>query len=312
MRIAIVLTPPTDQHFAWAAQVGVTDFVSRYHGIDSLDGLKQVRDRAASFGLGLSVVEGYLPLDCIVHGTSGRDEQIAEISQLIVNMGRLEIPVLCYNFMPRADMTRTAFNVPDRGGALTNSFDAALVRNEHDPRVPALAADVLWENLDYFLKRMLPVAEDAGVVLAMHPDDPPLPNLCGDAQIMFEPASFDRLFEMAPSAANAMCYCQGTFAEMGVDIPATIRHFGERIKYVHFRDVNGAVPRFQETFHDNGKTDMFAAMQAYRDIGFKGVMRPDHVPTMDGEDGDGSGYSMLGRLFAVGYMRGLMHAVGVK
>src|SRR3712207_6009103 len=96
---------------------------------------------------------------------------------------------------------------------------------------------------------------------------------------------------------------------MGVPIPATIRRLGPWIRYVHFRDVRGAVPHFQESFHDNGKTDMFAAMQAYADIGYQGVMRPDHVPRMEGEEGDGSGYSMLGRLFAVGYMRGLMDAV---
>jgi mannonate dehydratase len=96
---------------------------------------------------------------------------------------------------------------------------------------------------------------------------------------------------------------------MGVDIPSTIRRFGRAISYVHFRDVRGSIPRFEETFHDNGKTDMCEAMRTYREVGFEGPMRPDHVPRLEGEAGDGSGYSMLGRLFAVGYMRGLMHAV---
>jgi mannonate dehydratase len=96
---------------------------------------------------------------------------------------------------------------------------------------------------------------------------------------------------------------------MGADIPALIHRFGKKIGYVHFRDVEGTAENFVETFHDDGKTDMAAAMRAYRDIGFAGAMRPDHVPQMDGEAGRADGYTMLGRLFAVGYMRGLIHAL---
>jgi mannonate dehydratase len=95
---------------------------------------------------------------------------------------------------------------------------------------------------------------------------------------------------------------------MGADIPATIRRLGPHIKYVHFRDVRGTRESFAETFHDNGPTDMAAAMRAYREVGFDGPMRPDHVPQMVGEDDGEPGYTMLGRLFAFGYMRGLMHA----
>jgi len=98
---------------------------------------------------------------------------------------------------------------------------------------------------------------------------------------------------------------------MGVDIPATIRRLGPHIQYVHFRDVRGTRERFVETFHDNGPTDMAAAMRAYRDIGFTGPMRPDHVPQLVGEEDGPPGYTMQGRLFAYGYLRGLMHAVGV-
>ena len=97
---------------------------------------------------------------------------------------------------------------------------------------------------------------------------------------------------------------------MGVDIPATIRRLGPHIQYVHFRDVRGSKHDFVETFHDNGPTDMASAMQAYRDIGFDGPMRPDHVPQMAGEEDGEPGYTMLGRLFAYGYMRGLMHGIG--
>jgi mannonate dehydratase len=158
------------------------------------------------------------------------------------------------------------------------------------------------------LNELLPVAEQCGVILAMHPDDPPLPELLGKPRIMHNVAGFDRLLSLAPSPSNAMCFCQGTFASMNVDIPATIRHFRSHIQYVHFRDVRGNAQSFTETFHDNGPTDMVAAMRAFRDIGFTGPIRPDHVPQMVGEDDGEPGYTMLGRLFAYGYMRGLMQA----
>jgi mannonate dehydratase len=211
-----------------------------------------------------------------------------------------------------ADWTRTDLQVTARGGALTNAFDAANLDASRTlpPDRRESSSDALWRNLAYLLERLVPAAEEAGVKLAMHPDDPPMPSLLGAAQIMHNAACYDRLFELNPSPANGMCFCQGTFAEMGTpDMPAMIRRFGSRIHYVHFRDVRGTMPKFVETFHDEGQTDMHAAMQAYRAIGFTGPARPDHVPTLADEDGDGSGYSMLGRLFAVGYMRGLIHSV---
>ena len=117
---------------------------------------------------------------------------------------------------------------------------------------------------------------------------------------------FERLLELRPSPNNGLCFCQGTFTEMGVDIPATIRRFGTKIHYVHFRDVRGTAEDFTETFHDNGPTDMAAAMRAYRAVGFDGPIRPDHVPQLFGEEQGEPGYTMQGRLFAYGYLRGLM------
>jgi mannonate dehydratase len=122
--------------------------------------------------------------------------------------------------------------------------------------------------------------------------------------------AFEKLIQLAPSPSNAICFCQGTFASMQVDIPATIRRLGPAIRYVHFRDVHGGPEEFRESFHDNGQTDMAAAMRAYCDIQFKGPMRPDHVPQLAGEEQGEPGYTILGRLFAWGYMRGLMHAAG--
>ena len=114
------------------------------------------------------------------------------------------------------------------------------------------------------------------------------------------PASIVALLTLLP---------EGTFAEMDVDIPDAIRRLGDRIHYVHFRDVVGTAESFRETFHDNGKTDMPAAIRAYREVGFDGPIRPDHVPQLVGEEDGEPGYTMLGRLYAYGYMRGLMQAI---
>jgi mannonate dehydratase len=221
--------------------------------------------------------------------------------------------------MAGTDWVRTRLDLPDRGGARVTAFRLADVQRAilmgHDgvanlppPEFERVAADALWTNLTTLLHELVPVAEQAGVILAMHPDDPPLPELLGKARIMNCVESFERLVAIAPSTSNAICFCQGTFAEMGVDIPATIRRLGRHIRYVHFRDVRGTAESFAETFHDNGPTDMVAAMRAYREVGFDGPMRPDHVPQLAGEEDGEPGYTMQGRLFAYGYMRGLMQA----
>jgi mannonate dehydratase len=176
------------------------------------------------------------------------------------------------------------------------------------PDATPVTAEMLWANLQSLLTELCPVAEDAGVVLAMHPDDPPLSEFLGNSRIMNHVENFRRLVELVPSPSNKICFCQGTFAEMGVDVPAAIHALGEHIAYVHFRDVRGTAESFVETFHDNGPTDMVAAMRAYRDVGFDGPIRPDHVPQLVGEDDGEPGYTMKGRLFAYGYIRALIQA----
>jgi mannonate dehydratase len=116
---------------------------------------------------------------------------------------------------------------------------------------------------------------------------------------------------MYDSEVNGVTLCQGNFTLMTDDLPSVIREFGKkgRISFVHFRDVRGDVKKYVETFHDEGKTDMLACMKAYKDIGFEGVLRPDHVPTMEGDNNDNAGYSSIGRLFAIGYIKGLREAV---
>ncbi len=314
MRLATVLTPMSDENLQLAAQCGVTDVVHRCPG-PAIEDLRRVKDHIESFGLRWTVIEGFLPMERNIFGTDEDGSELAELKNLIRHMGELDIPVMCYNFMAGTDWVRTRLDAPERGGARVTEFDLAAAQQAvnlgygtDEIGSESIDAATLWANLERLLVEIVPVAEENGVYLAMHPDDPPLPEFAGKARIMNCVESFERLVTLAPSDHNAICFCQGTFAEMGVDIPATIRRLGKHIKYVHFRDVRGTAEHFAETFHDTGPTDMLAAMQAYRDVGFDGSIRPDHVPQLVGEDDGEPGYTMLGRLFAYGYMRGLMQA----
>ena len=312
MQLATVLTPLSPENLQLAAQCGVTDVVARCPG-PRFDDLLMLRGRIEAFGMRLAVIEGGLPLENI---KVGRDDgtELDAFKRLLRHMGDAGVPLLCYNFMAGTDWVRTQLDIPARGGARVTGFNLADVAHalSLDARRGSVThevieADELWSNLERLLAELLPVAERAGVTLCMHPDDPPLPRLLGKDRIMNSVEAFERLMQLAPSPHNAICFCQGTFATMGVDIPAAIRRLGPHIKYVHFRDVRGTPENFVETFHDDGPTDMAAAMRAYRDIGFNGPIRPDHVPQFIGEDGE-PGYTMLGRLHAWGYIRGLIHA----
>ena len=321
MKLATVLTPVSDVNLQLAAQCGVTDLVYRYYGTDG-SVLKAAIARAASVGLRIACIEGYLPIERLKIGIDDGTE-IAAMTRLLEQMSEFGVSLLCYNFMAGTDWARTRVDAPERGGAKVTAFDLEDVERAkllghrptdavHEEITRSRAAADLWGYLDHMLTSLLPVAERCGVTLAMHPDDPPLPMLLGKPRIMHNVAAFEELVRRFNSPRSKICFCQGTFATMGVDIPATIRRLGTHIAYVHFRDVKGTPERFAETFHDNGPTDMAAAMRALVEVGFDGPMRPDHVPQMVGEDDGEPGYTMLGRLFAYGYIRGLMHASGAN
>ena len=314
MKLASVLTPLSDENLALAAQTGVECITLRYQGPEKSD-WQPALDRIRACGLQPAAVEDALATENIIRGTDRRDDEIEGILKLLEIMADLEIPVLCYNFMAGTDWVRTRVDVAERGGAMVTEFnldqiDQAVSLDDASRSLQheVLTADQLWENLEYLLQRIVPRAESLGINLAMHPDDPPLDAFMGRARIMNCVENFLRLVSLVPSPVNGICFCQGTFAEMGVDIPAAIRQLGPHIHYVHFRDIRGTRESFAETFHDNGPTDMVTAIRTYREVGFEGPIRPDHVPQLVGE-GDGEpGYTMLGRLFAYGYMRGLMQA----
>ena len=294
--------------------VGGLPFNESFNGTDApWDYLPLLRMKQGyeSAGFNLAVIESRPPLNNAKRGLPGGDAEIGTVCTLIENMGRLGIPVWCYEWMTDFNWMRTNMSTPSRGGSIVTSFDNVFMQDAPPTENGPISEEKLWETLENFLKKVLPVAEKWNVKLAMHPDDPPLSPIRGVGRIMRSIENFQRLVDIVPSPMNGITLCQGNFTLMTNDLPDAIRKFGRQNKifFVHFRDVRGTPEKFEETWHDEGKTDMLACMQAYKDINFDGVLRPDHVPTVEGDSNENAGYSSFGRLYAIGYIRGLRQAV---
>lgn len=320
MRVAMAAVAPYPrERLQVIKQIGVDHLV--YYDMAMMPveyaALAAVVDQAAQVGLRFAAVEGGPPIDRIVFGKEGRDHQIAQFEKAIVNMGRLGIEVLCYTFMPPvlpdAMVVRTSYRAPARGGALTTAFRSLDVTPDTVPhREDTVPVERMWDNLEYFLRRVVPVAEAAGVRLAMHPDDPPLSPICGLHRIMSSLEDFDRLLAIAPSPANGITLCFGCFLEMSADLVAVVDRYQGRIHYLHYRDVAGVTSDFVETFPDDGPTDFRPVFEALHRTGSTSPIRIDHVPRLAAEPGANDGYGFLGHVFATGYLKGLLESVTGK
>jgi mannonate dehydratase len=327
MKIALQLgLTRTDAEFA--RQVGVRDVVWSAAGTErgyvTDEELTGARDFFASYDLKLGVIENvaFQYYDRAMLGLPGRERQVDNFCRTLENMGRAGIPVLGYHWMGLGGLSTD--NIRVRGGALHRHFNlddarrapaAALDwRGPYYPERPIhlpdgeISAEAMWDNLAYFMERVLPAAETAQVKLAAHPDDAPIPEFMGVARILSSLEGFQRLLDAFPSPANGIDFCQGTFSEMpGVDIIEAIHRFGSlgKIYFAHFRDTHGVVPEFSEVFMDDGDTDMAAAARAFMEVGFEGLIRADHAPRMIGDSRRGQ----RSFAFQVGYMSGLFKAV---
>ena len=253
----------TDEKLTFIKQLGADDFLMNTPKLPgdhewAYDDLLALRRRADAADLRLMALEN-VPVsfyDKVMLGLPGRDQQIGHMQNTIRNMGKAGIPILGYHWMPNS-VWRTAEPAKLRGGARGTRFNQA----EHDPdeltHGRVFSAEEMWANYEYYLERILPVAEEAGVQLALHPDDPPVASLGGVARIFCDFDGFKRAMDTFDSPNHGLDFCMGCWSEMGgmQSVIHAIRHFGERSKiiYVHFRDVQGQVPLLQRMFHRRGQ-----------------------------------------------------------
>ena len=314
INLSMVAVPPTDERLAAIRQIGIENLVhyDMSNGREKFDAFPAMVDRAAKFGLKVPVVESGPGIDKIIFAKDGAQQQIDDWISSIRFLGKAGVKVICYNFMPQiladAMVVRTAFDADARAGAMTSAFNIADLSEASAPHNETpISVEQMWENLEGFLKAVLPAAEDAEVVLAMHPDDPPLTPICGLERIMSSVADFDRLLSISNSPANGITLCAGCFGELGEDVPALVDRFGSSIAFVHFRNIKGTIDDFMETFPDDGDIDLIGLFEALEAKDFNAFVRADHAPMLATENHvQDDGYGFQGHLYTSGYMRGVL------
>jgi mannonate dehydratase len=316
IRLAMMLGYKVDHKARISRQIGCNTAISGVYGalskVPRAEYEKTLRSITQEFqeaGLSIAAVESHpVPAEKIKLGLPGRDEEIENYIAAIRALGRAGIPVICYNFMAGLGWYRTKVNAPGRGGALITEFDNNAAKAQGLTQWGEVPEEKIWKNIEYFLKAVIPVAEKENVKMALHPDDPPLSPLRGIGRIVTSGANYRRIMNLVPSPVNGVTYCQANFVAMGEDIEALAKEWlkQKKIFFVHFRDIEGNAEAFRETFHDNGTTDMARMLKVYHEGGFEGAMRPDHAPTLDEETNDRPGYAIQGKVYAIGYMRGLL------
>ncbi|EMA59716.1 mannonate dehydratase [Halorubrum lipolyticum] len=281
--------------------------------IPSVSELESARERVEAAGLSLTGIQSlpYSLYGDIMFDRGGADEALDQITTLIRNLGEADIPVMGYQWNPRSVVPMRTTPTETRGGATATAFDLEELDDPHElaPGLDRAYTEAeFWENYRYFLETVLPVAEEAGVKLALHPVDPPvLESLGGIPRLFRSVENFEKGMELVPSDNHGLKLCLGCFSQMGEDVVDVIERFGERdqIVFIHFRDVVGTVPSFHETFVDDGNFDTVEAVRTLRDVGYEGAVIPDHVPEMVGDDD----WRHRSRGFTVGYLRGVIDAV---
>jgi mannonate dehydratase len=320
MRVAIGITSAaSDGELKLAAQMGCSGVVVPSPPFEgglrwSYEDIARLRERVESYGLRLEAIQNMRLdlLDEIRLARPGREAQLEDFKTTLRNLGRAGVPIFAYNWRPNR-LYRTG-HVETRGGARASAFDAEQARDLPLSHGRVYSPEELWDTFTYFVKAVMPVAEEAGVKLAHHPDDPPLPNgphLGGVPRIFSSFEGFKRGMEIADSPNWGLLFCMGCWSEMGGNdyVLNGLRYFGEQGKlfYIHFRDVRGTGDRFHEVFIGDGQVDLVAALKVLKEVNFTGFLIDDHTPHMEG-DGE-RGWGARGRLYQTGYIQGLLRAV---
>ena len=299
---------PTEEDLQFTKQMGVEYVVlwtdGEHANYDYFMGRREVFENAGLkiYGFGNSDVHNQ---DAIVLNLPNRDEKIEQYKRYIRDLGRAGIPYTTYAHMGNGIWSTERETT--RGGASARGFDLDKAQagswREKTYQMPLshgreYSEQEIWDNYTHFIKEAAPVAEEAGVMIGIHPDDPPVPRLAGIPRCIFSSfEGYKRAFEIADSPNVGMCLCVGCWLEggelMGKDVLESMRFFGEwgKVFKVHFRNVDQPLPHFVETFVDNGYQDMYQVMKVMREVNFKGVAIPDHVPSMVG-DRSGTAYTI--------------------
>ena len=317
---------PSDDTLRSLAEFGVSHICSgtpspRFDENWSVEGLTRLQEKIESFGIKLEMVQlpmASSPIDKaelpnIMLGKSPeRDREIDQVCQMIRNVSRAGIPGVKYNFT-LLGVVRTK-PTPDRGGALYSTFKYDEAMRENSPLTEAghVSAEEYWDRITYFLKRVVPVADESKVKMACHPQDPGLPKegFRGVQAVLSNVDGLKRFVEIMPSPYHGLNFCQGTVSEMlpnpGEQIYDVIRYFGERRKIfnVHFRNIRGGLLNFEETFPDNGSVNMVKAIHTYKAVGYDGMLMPDHIPNLGVPAGPEQAFA-----FEFGYISALLQAV---
>ena len=337
----------TPAHFRFARQIGCTHVVAHLVNYSSTDNqpvgsegsgwgaagdpdalwtteeLAGLRKQVESEGLRLEAIENFDPAhwhDVLLDGPK-RDAQMEGLKRLVRSIGEAGIPIMGYNFSIAGVAGRVTGRYA-RGGAESVGVEEVdqtplplgmawnMIYDPRAPRgtLPPITSEKLWQRLARFLREILPVAEEAGVVMAAHPDDPPAPTVRGTPRLVYQPHLYQKLLDIAPSPSNALEFCLGTIAEMteGDVYEATERYSAQgKLAYVHFRNVRGKIPRYHEVFIDEGDVDMVRVLGILKKNRYDGVLIPDHTPLVDCRAPWHAGMA-----YAVGYMRAALRVIG--
>ncbi len=300
----------TDEDLLFMKQIGL-----RWARVEFGDGdvpfesIRATQERFAKFGVGIfsGVHYAYRKLE-VQLGREGRDREIERYRTFLRDLGKLGIPVASYDFHPANTYTTS---MVERRGYRSRQFSVEDFRQRIEKQAfeREYSAEDIWATYTYFVKAVLPVAEEAKVKLALHPDDPPLAKMNGVAKLFTHYDGYRRAEEISGGSKYwGLTFCVGTWAEggdrMGKNIFEMIQDFGRRGKIfeIHFRNVSSPLPTFVETFPDDGYVDMYQVMKALRQVKFDGAAEPDHVPHLAGD----AQFSRSGTAYIISYMRALL------